>query len=68
MQGHKLVFEFMQKENRPYSAQDVTNALNGQITKTNVINVLEDLAKKKKITEKVYGKQKVYMLIQVNIT
>jgi 26S proteasome regulatory subunit (ATPase 3-interacting protein) len=47
------------------SATDIANNLNGQISKNNISNFLDDLAKEEKIVEKVYGKQKVYMALQV---
>lgn len=53
------------KENRPFSAQDITTNLNGELGKTVIVNTLEKLASDNKIIEKVYGKQKVYMALQV---
>ena len=58
----------MIKENRPFSAQDVSNNLGGQIGKSAVATILEQLANDKKIIEKVYNKQKVYMALQVKST
>lgn len=55
----------MVKENRPFSANDICTNLNGQLGKAAIVNVLEELAEDKKIVEKVYGKQKVYMALQV---
>jgi 26S proteasome regulatory subunit (ATPase 3-interacting protein) len=55
----------LQQSNRPFSANDIQTNLNGQIGKTAVVNSLEELANEKKINEKVYGKQKVYMALQV---
>jgi 26S proteasome regulatory subunit (ATPase 3-interacting protein) len=55
------------QSNRPYSANDIQTNLNGQLGKTAVVNSLEELANEKKINEKVYGKQKVYMALQVFI-
>lgn len=57
----------MIKENRPFSANDLSTNLNGQLGKTAIVNTLEELANGKKIIEKVYGKQKVYMALQVII-
>ena len=55
------------KQNRPYSAQDLLTNLEGKVGKTELVNKLDDLASSNKIIEKVYGKQKVYMAIQVSI-
>jgi len=62
------VLDFLVKQNRPFSANDILNNFNGQLTKTNVTNALEQLYSSKKIEEKLYGKQKVFMALQnVNI-
>jgi 26S proteasome regulatory subunit (ATPase 3-interacting protein) len=53
------------KQNRPYSAQDLLNNLEGKVGKTELVNKLDELAGSNKIIEKVYGKQKVYMALQV---
>jgi len=63
----KIVLNYLIKENRPFSAQDVSNNLGGQIGKSAVATILEQLASDKKIIEKVYNKQKVYMALQVKI-
>jgi hypothetical protein len=47
------------------NANDVHANLNGQASKTQVTNFLEELATEKKVIEKVYGKQKIYMASQV---
>ncbi|XP_066302482.1 homologous-pairing protein 2 homolog [Branchiostoma lanceolatum] len=54
------VLEYLKKQNRPYSATDVFSNLHKEYGKTAVTRVLEELAQKGKIKEKVYGKQKVY--------
>lgn len=61
----KVILEFLNKANRPHSAQEVTTNLENKLGKTAVVNALEELANEKKINEKVYGKQKVYMALQV---
>lgn len=64
-QGQKMVLDHLIKENRPFSAQDIANALTGKLGKTAIVNALDELAKEEKIIEKTYGKQKVYMALQV---
>ncbi len=56
----------MVKLNRPLSANDILANLNGQLSKTNITNCLDDLVKEQKIIEKVYGKQRVFMALQVS--
>ena len=60
-----MILDHLAQANRPYSAQDVLTNLNGQLGKTEIVNTLDELAAQKKINEKLYGKQKVYMTIQV---
>lgn len=60
----KTVQDFLTKQNRPMSANDILNNFTGQLTKTNITNALEQLNTDKKIIEKIYGKQKVFMTLQ----
>ncbi|XP_071811558.1 homologous-pairing protein 2 homolog isoform X1 [Apostichopus japonicus] len=60
------ILDYLNKQNRPYSAGDVFNNLHKEFGKTMVVRVLEELAKDGKIIEKVYGKQKVYVADQSN--
>ena len=56
----KSIQEYLEKQNRPYSAGDIFNNLHKEFGKTAVVKALENLALQKKIIEKIYGKQKVY--------
>ncbi|XP_070566002.1 homologous-pairing protein 2 homolog [Ptychodera flava] len=56
----KAILNYLNTQNRPYSAVDIFSNLHKEFGKTVVVRVLEDLAKDGKIKEKVYGKQKVY--------
>ncbi|XP_072179104.1 homologous-pairing protein 2 homolog [Diadema setosum] len=58
------VLKYLNRQNRPYSAIDVFNNLHKEYGKTSIVRCLEELAKDGKITEKVYGKQKVYVADQ----
>jgi 26S proteasome regulatory subunit (ATPase 3-interacting protein) len=60
IEGRDVVLEYLTKQNRPYSAVDVFNNLNGQLGKTQVVKGLAALAQSGDIQEKEYGKQKVY--------
>ncbi|XP_065644593.1 homologous-pairing protein 2 homolog [Hydra vulgaris] len=59
-----VILEYLQQQNRPYSAIDVFNNLHKELGKTVVVKTLETLAEEKKIIEKTYGKQKIYSPIQ----
>jgi len=56
--------EYLQQQNRPYSAVDVFNNMHKEIGKTAVVKALDSLAEKGMILEKTYGKQKVYAPLQ----
>ena len=58
------ILEYLQQQNRPYSAVDVFNNLHKEFGKTAVVKALETLAEEKKIIEKTYGKQKIYAPLQ----
>ncbi|XP_022079972.1 homologous-pairing protein 2 homolog [Acanthaster planci] len=58
------ILDYLNRQNRPYSAIDVFNNLHKEFGKTAVVRALEDLAQNGKIKEKVYGKQKVYVADQ----
>ena len=61
----KTVLSYLAKENRPLSATDIATNLNGALTKTAITNALDDLATEQRVIEKVYGKQRVFMTLQV---
>ena len=60
----KKILNYMQDQNRPYSATDVLLNLHKEIGKTQVVKSLEGLAKAGHLVEKVYGKQKIYFVNQ----
>lgn len=59
-----FVLNYLNKQNRPYSASDVYNNLHGVVGKSLVQRILQKASEENKIKEKVYGKQKVYVAIQ----
>ncbi len=61
----KTVLNYLIKQNRPMSANDILANFTSQLTKTNITNSLDALVADQKISEKTYGKQKVYMALQV---
>ncbi|XP_046847212.1 homologous-pairing protein 2 homolog isoform X3 [Xenia sp. Carnegie-2017] len=54
------ILEYLNTQNRPYSAGDIFSNLHGKFGKTIVVKACESLASSGKINEKIYGKQKVY--------
>lgn len=56
----------MQFQNRPRSANDVVEKLK-ELGKTAVQKALDELVAKGKVFEKVYGKQKVYCVVQDDV-
>ena len=56
--------EYMRAQNRPFNAIMLQQNLHGAVGKTQCVKVLADLAKKKKLTEGVFGKQKIYWINQ----
>ena len=52
----KMILEYMKTQNRPYSANDVFLNLQKKIGKTQVIKLMEEMSKKEKLVEKIYGK------------
>merc|ERR1712178_525851 len=52
--------QYLVKQNRPYSAIDITNNLHKEFGKTLVERTLEALSESGQIVKKTYGKQKVF--------
>lgn len=59
----KIVFEFLEKSNRPYSQNDIQANLK-DFGKAGIVKALAVLVKEGRIIEKVYGKQKIYFVNQ----
>ncbi|KJE95582.1 hypothetical protein CAOG_006022 [Capsaspora owczarzaki ATCC 30864] len=55
-----VILDYLNKQNRPYSAIDIFNNLHGAVGKTAVTKALASLTAGEKIIEKEYGKQHVY--------
>lgn len=60
----QVIYDYLTKQNRPYSATDVHNNLHGAVSKTGVVRVLQTLADASIIRGKSYGKQLVYVARQ----
>ncbi|CAN9088613.1 unnamed protein product [Alternaria sp. RS040] len=59
-----LVLEYLRKQNRPYSAIDVSANLHNKVTKASAAKILKDLHEQKVIEGRVAGKQIVYHALQ----
>ena len=60
----QVVLKYMADQNRPYSTNDIVMNLRKEFGKTAVQNALDNLVIKEKLTEKINGKQKVYVINQ----
>ncbi|XP_078322249.1 homologous-pairing protein 2 homolog isoform X2 [Crassostrea virginica] len=60
----RAVLEYLNRQNRPYSAIDIFNNLHKEYGKTAIVKACESLSEGGKIKEKAYGKQKVYVADQ----
>jgi 26S proteasome regulatory subunit (ATPase 3-interacting protein) len=64
MDPAEVVIKYLRDQNRPYSSNDIFNNLHEEIKKPAVQKALDYLVEQGRITEKVYGKQKVYVVKQ----
>ncbi|XP_054004976.1 homologous-pairing protein 2 homolog [Hylaeus anthracinus] len=58
------VYRYMKVQNRPYSVNDIVSSLHNEYGKVAVQKAIDKLVNDGKIFEKVYGKQKVYCVVQ----
>ncbi|KAF7161676.1 hypothetical protein CNMCM6106_008829 [Aspergillus hiratsukae] len=59
-----LILDYLRKQNRPYSAIDVSANLHNKVSKTQTAKVLRELHRKKEIEARISGKQTVYHALQ----
>jgi 26S proteasome regulatory subunit (ATPase 3-interacting protein) len=64
MDPSEAVVKYLRDQNRPYSTNDIFNNLHEEIKKPAIQKALDQLVGRGVITEKVYGKQKVYVVKQ----
>ncbi|XP_036146144.1 homologous-pairing protein 2 homolog isoform X2 [Monomorium pharaonis] len=60
----EVVYNYMKTQNRPYSVNDVVTHLHNEHNKTVVQKAMDQLVADGKLFEKVYGKQKIYCVVQ----
>lgn len=58
------VLDYLGKANRPYNSNDIVQNLHNELTKPLVQKALDQLVSKGKIREKIYNKQKIYVIVQ----
>ncbi|KAF2803875.1 TBPIP-domain-containing protein [Mytilinidion resinicola] len=58
------ILTYLRKQNRPYSATDVSANLHNKVTKAAAAKILKDLHEKKEIEGRASGKQIVYHCVQ----
>ncbi|KAF1811297.1 TBPIP-domain-containing protein [Eremomyces bilateralis CBS 781.70] len=63
-QAADMILTYLRKQNRPYSAIDISANLHNKVTKTVAVKVLKDLHERKTIEGRAAGKQLVYHAIQ----
>lgn len=64
-QSVALVLDYLRKQNRPYSATDISSNLKNRVTKAAATKLLKDMHERSEIDGKAAGKQLVYFAIQV---
>lgn len=66
-QSAALILDYLRKQNRPYSATDISANLKNRVTKAAAAKLLKDMHERKEIEGKAAGKQIVYHAIQVSL-
>ncbi|KAL2862925.1 putative TBP interacting domain protein [Aspergillus lucknowensis] len=65
--GAALILDYLRKQNRPYSATDVSVNLHNKVTKAYAVKALRELHQKKEIECRIAGKQIVYHATQEEV-
>ncbi|KAL9642542.1 hypothetical protein ABK040_011109 [Willaertia magna] len=63
-EAKKMIIEYMQKQNRPYSLQQIIDNLGGQIKKAMATKCVDKLEQSNELVCKTNGKQKIYFRTQ----
>lgn len=64
-QSATLVLDYLRKQNRPYSATDISTNLKNRVTKAAAAKLLKDMHERHDIDGRAAGKQLVYHAVQV---
>ncbi|KAG9291716.1 hypothetical protein G9A89_012001 [Geosiphon pyriformis] len=62
--AEQIILDYLRKQNRPYSANDISSNLHNAVTKTAAQKTLTSLVGQDEVTCKTYGKQMVYVVKQ----
>ncbi|XP_018564530.1 homologous-pairing protein 2 homolog [Anoplophora glabripennis] len=62
----QAVLNFLENHIRPFSVNEIQQGVKGDFGKSAIQKALDSLVEQQKVKEKIYGKQKVYCLIQQN--
>ncbi|CAG5148165.1 uncharacterized protein ALTATR162_LOCUS2160 [Alternaria atra] len=65
-EASNMVLEYLRKQNRPYSAIDVSANLHNKVTKASAAKILRDLHEQRAIEGRAAGKQIVYHALQAS--
>lgn len=66
-EAEDLILKYMREVNRPYGAIDITANLKGAVAKAQVQKVLQALADRGEITQKIVGKSSFFVINQANL-
>ena len=64
-QSADLIMDYLRKQNRPYSATDISTNLKNRVSKAAAAKLLKDMHERKEIEGRAAGKQLIYHVIQV---
>jgi 26S proteasome regulatory subunit (ATPase 3-interacting protein) len=67
-QSSALILSYLRKQNRPYSAIDISANLKNRVTKTAAAKLLKDLHERGEIEGRLAGKGVVYHALQVRLS
>ncbi|KAJ9210082.1 hypothetical protein DTO166G4_8343 [Paecilomyces variotii] len=62
--GSVMILDYLRKQNRPYSAIEISTNLKNKVTKANAVKILKDMHEKGQIEGRAAGKQLVYHALQ----
>ncbi|RMZ17191.1 hypothetical protein D0860_00598 [Hortaea werneckii] len=65
-QSADLIMDYLRKQNRPYSATDISTNLKNRVSKAAAAKLLKDMHERKEIEGRAAGKQLIYHVIQNN--
>eukprot|EP00347_Sterkiella_histriomuscorum_P019760 403340394 len=63
-EAEQAIAEFMEKQNRPYSVQNILDSFQQRIKKTQCQKIMDELTTSQILTCKEYGKAKIYLINQ----